>query len=170
MRTTKRTHEYADRAGPMPTSKLRNRTQSRLRSGRPVERHQRNRKNEPIFNVAQETSPGVTDEITKTNPISRLGAHHQWIKRQSHTNRKRERGIPHVISSATPVPSLTLRVSMWNDRAAPVDQRLPTFVVAFNGNSRENEPIFNVVEETSPGVSGEMAKTNPFSMLARAPF
>jgi hypothetical protein len=34
----------------------------------------------------------------------------------------------------------------------------------------ENEPIFNAGQETPPGVSGEMAITNPFSMLARAPF
>jgi hypothetical protein len=52
--------------------------------------------------------------------------------RGSHTNPKRQRGIPQVTCGATPVPSLTLRASMRNGRGAQLDQCLPTFLVVFS--------------------------------------
>jgi len=41
-----------------------------------------------------------------------------WWKGTSHTNPKRERGMPQVSCGATPAPSLTLRVGMEDDSSS----------------------------------------------------
>ena len=48
---------------------------------------------------------------------TRVLADHNRIEREPHTNPKRERGMLQVTCGAAPVPSLTLRVSIWDDSA-----------------------------------------------------
>jgi hypothetical protein len=55
------------------------------------------------------------------------------LKGDCHTNPKRERGIPQVPCGATPVPSLTLRVSMGGGSRAEMEYRcLPTRLVVLS--------------------------------------
>jgi len=64
------------------------------------------------LDIAGASHASAREEVEQT---PRLLADHHLVEGTSHTNPKRERGMPQVSWGATPAPSLTLRVGMKDD-------------------------------------------------------